>query len=139
MSTQNAYSLSSAKPGVSIKSIVVNRWTTMTFWVDHLKIRKYVGGGQKTRNRVNCKGQLALTVRGERWLRHIARSQRSQALAQITTQLYYGASRTVSKRTMQHSLHSMGFESRRPTRVSLLNVHHRAARLAWSRKQETGG
>ncbi|GFT83243.1 HTH_Tnp_Tc3_2 domain-containing protein [Trichonephila clavipes] len=45
-----------------------------------------------------------------------------------------GASRTVSKRTVQRSLHRMGFGSHRPTRISLLNAHHRAARLAWARE-----
>ncbi|GBO25706.1 hypothetical protein AVEN_154365-1 [Araneus ventricosus] len=88
--------------------------------------------GEKTSDRANCKGQLALNERGARRLSRIVRSQRSQTLAQITTQLNEGASRTVIERTMQHSLHRMGFGSRRPTRVPLLNVCHRAARLAWA-------
>ncbi|GBM24470.1 hypothetical protein AVEN_41114-1 [Araneus ventricosus] len=45
-----------------------------------------------------------------------------------------GASRTVSKRTVQRSLHRMSFGSRRPTRVPLFNARHRAARLAWARE-----
>ncbi|GBO18417.1 hypothetical protein AVEN_216841-1 [Araneus ventricosus] len=94
--------------------------------------REYTGGGQKISNRANCKGQLALNEHGVRRLSRIVRSQRSQTLAQITTQLNEGASRTVSERTMQYSLHRMGFGSRRPTRVPLLNVCHRAARLAWA-------
>ncbi|GFU81397.1 HTH_Tnp_Tc3_2 domain-containing protein [Trichonephila clavipes] len=40
--------------------------------------QEYMEGGQKTSNRANCKGHLALTVRGERWLRRIVRSRRSQ-------------------------------------------------------------
>lgn len=96
--------------------------------------QEYMDGGKKTSDRANCKGQLALTVRGERRLRRIVRSQRSQTLAQITTQLNDGASRTVSKRTVQRSLHRMGFGSRRPTRVPLLYTCHRAARLAWARE-----
>ncbi|GFW05520.1 HTH_Tnp_Tc3_2 domain-containing protein [Trichonephila clavipes] len=71
--------------------------------------------GQKTSNRANCKGQLALTVRGERRLRRVVRSQRSQTLAQITTHLKGGASRTVSKWSVQSSLQRVGFGSRRPT------------------------
>ncbi|GFY19774.1 HTH_Tnp_Tc3_2 domain-containing protein [Trichonephila clavipes] len=67
--------------------------------------QEHIDGGQKTSDRVNCKGQLALTVRGERQLRSIVRSQRSQALDQITTQLIDDASRTVSKWTVQRSLH----------------------------------
>ncbi|GFX34331.1 HTH_Tnp_Tc3_2 domain-containing protein [Trichonephila clavipes] len=63
--------------------------------------------------------------RGERWLRRIVRGQRSQTLALITTQLNGGASRTVSKRTKQSSLQRMGFGSRRPTRVPLLDARHR--------------
>ncbi|GFX20184.1 HTH_Tnp_Tc3_2 domain-containing protein [Trichonephila clavipes] len=89
-------------------------------------------GGQKTSDRANCKGQLAFTVRGERRHRRIVRSQ---TLARITTQLNYGASRAVSKRTAQRSLHPMDFGSRRPTRVPLLNARHRAARLTWARER----
>ncbi|PRD34917.1 UNVERIFIED_CONTAM: hypothetical protein NCL1_13130 [Trichonephila clavipes] len=90
--------------------------------------------GQKTSNRANCKGQLALIVRGKIGLRRIVRNQRSQTLARITTQLDDGASRTVSKRTVKRSLHRIGFGCRRPTRVALLNARHRAARLAWARE-----
>ncbi|GFU39842.1 HTH_Tnp_Tc3_2 domain-containing protein [Trichonephila clavipes] len=54
--------------------------------------KEYMDGGQKTSNRANCKEQLALTVRGERRLRYIVRSQRSQTSAQTTTQLNDGAS-----------------------------------------------
>jgi len=96
--------------------------------------QEYLVAGKKTSERANCRGQSALTVRGERRLRRIVRSQRSQTLAQITTQLNDGASRTVSQRTVQRSLHRMGFGSRRPTRVPLLNARHRAARLAWARE-----
>ncbi|GBN16436.1 hypothetical protein AVEN_205339-1 [Araneus ventricosus] len=71
-------------------------------------------------------GKLQRTISLERaWLRRLTRivsSQRSQTLAQITTQLNQGTSRTVSKRTVQRSLHRMGFGSRRPTRVPLLNA-----------------
>ncbi|GFX51509.1 HTH_Tnp_Tc3_2 domain-containing protein [Trichonephila clavipes] len=84
--------------------------------------------------RANCKGQLALTVHGERRFRHIICSQQSQTLAVIITQLNDSASRTVSKRTVQCSLHRMGFVSRRPTLVALFNARHRAARLAWARE-----
>ncbi|GFU80776.1 HTH_Tnp_Tc3_2 domain-containing protein [Trichonephila clavipes] len=91
-------------------------------------------GGQKTSDQANCKGQLALVVQGERRLRRIVRSQRSQTLAQITTQLNDGASHTVSKRTMQSLLHRMGFGSSRPTRVPLLNARYRAALLVWARE-----
>ncbi|GBM24225.1 hypothetical protein AVEN_22563-1 [Araneus ventricosus] len=88
-------------------------------------------GGGKTNDRANCKGQLALNERGARRLNRIVRSQ---TLAQLTTQLNQGSSRTVSKRTVQRSLHRMGFWSRRVTRIPLLNAHHRAARLAWARQ-----
>ncbi|GFU48107.1 HTH_Tnp_Tc3_2 domain-containing protein [Trichonephila clavipes] len=91
-------------------------------------------GGQETSDRAICKGQLALTVRGERRLKRIVRNQRSQTLAQITTQLNDGASRTVSKRTVQLLLHRMSFGNRRSTEVPLLNARHRAARLAWGRE-----
>ncbi|GFV26718.1 HTH_Tnp_Tc3_2 domain-containing protein [Trichonephila clavipes] len=92
--------------------------------------QEYMGEGQKTSDRANCKGKLALTVRGERRFRRSVRSQPNQALAQITTQLNGDASRTVSKWTVECSLHRMGFRSRRPTRVPLLNALHRNVRLA---------
>ncbi|GFV83044.1 HTH_Tnp_Tc3_2 domain-containing protein [Trichonephila clavipes] len=96
--------------------------------------QEYMDGGQKTSHRANCKGHLALTVRGEGRLRCIVCRQRSQTLAHITNQLNDGASRTISKRIVQRSLHRMDFGSRRSTRVPLLNGHHRAARLSWTRK-----
>ncbi|GFX07701.1 HTH_Tnp_Tc3_2 domain-containing protein [Trichonephila clavipes] len=39
--------------------------------------QEYMDGGQKTSDRANYKRQLALTVRRERWFKHIVRSQRS--------------------------------------------------------------
>ncbi|GFV67738.1 HTH_Tnp_Tc3_2 domain-containing protein [Trichonephila clavipes] len=92
------------------------------------------GWGQKPSDRANCKGQLALTRRGERRLRRIVQSQRSQTLAHITSQVKDDASCAVSKRPVQYLLHRMGFRSRRPTKVLLLNARHRAARLAWTRE-----
>ncbi|GFX29666.1 uncharacterized protein TNCV_2750001 [Trichonephila clavipes] len=96
--------------GYSISKIVrllrFSRLTVPRVYQEHMN------GEQKTSNQANCKGQLALTVRGERWLRHIVCSQRSQTLAQITTQLSYDASYTVSKWTVQCSLLYMGFGSR---------------------------
>ncbi|GBM03927.1 hypothetical protein AVEN_185420-1 [Araneus ventricosus] len=94
--------------------------------------------GKKPSDRVNCKGQLDLNERGARRLSPIVRSQRSQTLAQITTQLNQGASLTVFKRTVQRSLHRMGFESHRPTRVPLLNARHRAAFLSGQENTENG-
>ncbi|GFX54894.1 HTH_Tnp_Tc3_2 domain-containing protein [Trichonephila clavipes] len=66
---------------------------------------------------------------GEQRMR-IVRSQRSQTL----TQLNGGASRTVSTRNVQHSLHHMSFESHRPAKVPLFHVRNRAASLVWERE-----
>ncbi|GFX99280.1 hypothetical protein TNCV_2494611 [Trichonephila clavipes] len=66
--------------------------------------KEYMDGGQKLA--INCKGKLTLTMRGERRLR----------------------------RTVQLSLHRMGFDSHRPTRIPFLNTHHRGARPAWARE-----
>ncbi|GBL86930.1 hypothetical protein AVEN_172034-1 [Araneus ventricosus] len=96
--------------------------------------REYTDGGKKTSDQANYKVQLALNERGLRRLSRIVRSQKNQTLAQITIQLNQGASRTDSKRTVQSSLQRMGFGSRRPTRVPLLNARHRAAHLAWARE-----
>ncbi|GFV81054.1 transposable element Tcb2 transposase [Trichonephila clavipes] len=96
--------------------------------------QEYMYGGQKAIDHANYKEQLDLTVRGEKRLRRIVCSQRSQTLALITTKLNDGASRTVSKETVQRSLHRTGFGSRRPTRVPLLNACYRAAHPAWARE-----
>ncbi|GFX27101.1 HTH_Tnp_Tc3_2 domain-containing protein [Trichonephila clavipes] len=61
--------------------------------------KEYMDGEQKTSIRTNCKGQLVLTVRGERPLKCIVRSQRSQTLTLTTIQLKVGASRTFRKQT----------------------------------------
>ncbi|GFT82124.1 HTH_Tnp_Tc3_2 domain-containing protein [Trichonephila clavipes] len=97
---------------------------------------EYMDGEQKTRDRANCKEQLALEVSGEKRLRRIVRSQRGQTLAHITTQLNVGVSRIVSKQTVQRSLHRMGFRSRQPMSVPLFNVRHPAASLAWAREHK---
>ncbi|GFW73547.1 uncharacterized protein TNCV_4327041 [Trichonephila clavipes] len=57
--------------------------------------KDYMDGEQQTSDRENCKEQLALIVWGKRWLNRIVRSPRSQKLAEITTRLNDGASRTV--------------------------------------------
>ncbi|GFW11507.1 HTH_Tnp_Tc3_2 domain-containing protein [Trichonephila clavipes] len=79
---------------------------------------------------INCDGQLTLSVRGEERLRRIVRSQLSQTLVQITTQLNDSASFSVRKWTVQNSLRRMGFRSCRLTGVPLLNAHHQAAGLS---------
>ncbi|GFV84761.1 HTH_Tnp_Tc3_2 domain-containing protein [Trichonephila clavipes] len=94
----------------------------------------YIDGGQKTSDRANWIGQLALTVSGERRPRRVVRSQKSQTLAQPTTQLNDGSRCTVSKCIVQRSLHRISLGSRRPTRVPLLKARHRAACLAWARE-----
>ncbi|XP_035228054.1 uncharacterized protein LOC118200224 [Stegodyphus dumicola] len=92
--------------------------------------REYLDGGKRTSDRA----QLTRNKRGVRQLSRIVHSQRSQTLAQITTQLNQSDSRTVSKRIVQRSLHHIGYGSRRPTRIPLLNACHRAALLAWARE-----
>ncbi|GFW77036.1 uncharacterized protein TNCV_2724661 [Trichonephila clavipes] len=71
-----------------------NHQTARHFKVDSGKsiILRLHGGRTKTSDRANCKGQLSLTVRGKRRLRRIVSSQRSQTLAQITTNLNDSAS-----------------------------------------------
>ncbi|GFV41256.1 HTH_Tnp_Tc3_2 domain-containing protein [Trichonephila clavipes] len=100
--------------------------------------QEYMDGGQKTSYRTNCRGTLTLKVRSERRLIRIVRSQRSQILAQITTQLNDGASRTVSKWIVQLSRHCVGFGNPRPTRVPLLNARHRAHVLPAQENTDTG-
>ncbi|GFV25442.1 hypothetical protein TNCV_1147121 [Trichonephila clavipes] len=67
-----------------------NRQTAWIFKVDSVKSitksrvnsfcppsNQYMDGEQKTSDPANCKGQLTLTVRGEKLLKRIVRSQRS--------------------------------------------------------------
>ncbi|GFW16917.1 hypothetical protein TNCV_2760451 [Trichonephila clavipes] len=79
---------------------------------------------KKTSDWANCKGQLALIMQTERdherRLKSIVRSHRTHILAQITSQLNDGASRTFSKQTVQRSLQLMGFGSCLPTRLNSL-------------------
>ncbi|GFV05230.1 HTH_Tnp_Tc3_2 domain-containing protein [Trichonephila clavipes] len=79
-------------------------------------------------------GKLQRAISLDRLLRRIVRSQRSQMLAQITTQMNASASCTVSKWTVKLSLHRMCFGSHWPTRVPLLNALYQASRLAWERE-----
>ncbi|GFT19798.1 HTH_Tnp_Tc3_2 domain-containing protein [Trichonephila clavipes] len=107
-----------------------NRQASRNFKVDTVKsIPRIHGWWIKISGGAIFKEQLALSVRGERRLKHIVRSRRSQTLAQITTQLNDGGSRAVSKRIVQRWLHHMGFGSRRHKRP-LLNSRHRATSLA---------
>ncbi|GFS90997.1 HTH_Tnp_Tc3_2 domain-containing protein [Trichonephila clavipes] len=85
---------------------------------------------KKNSNHANYKERLVLKVHGQRRLKRIVRSQRSKTVVQSIIQLNDGASRIVSKRTVQRSLHRKGFGSRLPMRVPLLNARHRAAHLA---------
>ncbi|GFX01031.1 HTH_Tnp_Tc3_2 domain-containing protein [Trichonephila clavipes] len=99
---------------------------------DHGQI---VGAQRKGHSISEIVRQLEISRSTVSRLRHFIRSQRSQTLAQITNQLNDGASRTVSKRTVQRSLLVMGLVSLLPTRIPLLNAHHRASRLAWAKEQ----
>ncbi|GFW80065.1 HTH_Tnp_Tc3_2 domain-containing protein [Trichonephila clavipes] len=85
-----------------------------------------MGGGQKTIDRTNCEGQLALTLCCERRLRCVVGSNQSETVAQIITQLNDGANRKVSNWTVQLLPYLMGFESRQPTRVPFFNARYRA-------------
>ncbi|GFY23559.1 transposable element Tcb2 transposase [Trichonephila clavipes] len=67
----------------------------------------------------HCNPPGMKNVRGERRLRRNVRSHGSQELTQITTKFNDG--------------HRIGFGIRQPTRVTLVNVCHQAARLAWAR------
>lgn len=70
----------------------------------------------KTCNRINCKGQLIL-YKGGSWLSElIVRSQRNQTFHQNKIQRNKNNSRTVSKRTLQHSLHHMELGTSRSTK-----------------------
>lgn len=80
-------------------SISRNHQRTRIFPLDSSRAYpEYTDGWEKTSNRANYKGLLALNDGGSRLLSRIVRSQRSQALTQITTQLNQGTSCTGSTR-----------------------------------------
>lgn len=94
----------------------------------------------KTCNRINCKGQLILYKRGSWLSEFIIHSQRNQTFHQNKIQWNKNNSRTVSKRTVQHSLHHMELgtsrSTNRPTWSPLLNARHWTVSLAWARKHK---
>ena len=75
----------------------------------------------------------AIKEKGPRRLSHMVKQNRSQAVAQLTTQNNAGSSRIVSEHTVQRTLLDMGLRSKRPTRVPLLTKSHRQLRLRWAR------
>ncbi|GFS60723.1 DDE_3 domain-containing protein [Trichonephila clavipes] len=86
-----------------------NHQTARIFKVNSAKSIPRIHG---CREKSGDRGKLQRTIilyRGERRLRRIVRCERSQTLAQTTTQLSEGACRTVSKRTVQCSLHHTDF------------------------------
>ncbi|GFV69215.1 retrovirus-related Pol polyprotein from transposon 412 [Trichonephila clavipes] len=60
----------------------------------------------------------------------VVRIQKSLHLKPKVLSLH-GPSTSVTVRTIQRNIINMGFRSRRPTRVPLLTVRHKALRLAW--------
>ena len=67
---------------------------------------------------------------GERCQQRMARQKR-----QITTLHNCGEQKSISERITRRTLRRMGYNSRRPRRVSLLPANNRKLRLQWAPKQ----
>lgn len=76
----------------------------------------------------------ALNDRDRRRLCRIVNVNRHATLRQITAGINVGRTRDVSDRTVRRNLSSLGYGSRRPTRVPLLTARHRLQRLSWARE-----
>ncbi|GFW96921.1 HTH_Tnp_Tc3_2 domain-containing protein [Trichonephila clavipes] len=72
--------------------------------------------------------------RDQRRLTNIIKRDRRAILPQIAADINAGPSTSVTVRTIQRNIISMGFRSRRPTRVPLLTARHKVLRLAWARQ-----
>ena len=70
----------------------------------------------------------ALNDRDRRRLRRVVNANRQATLRQITAEINVGRTRDVSGRTVRRNLSSLGYASRRPTRVPLLTARHECTR-----------
>ena len=70
----------------------------------------------------------ALNDRDRRGLRRVINANRQATLRQITAEINVGRTRDVSGRTVRRNLSSLGYASRRPTRVPLLTARHECTR-----------
>ncbi|GFV44078.1 transposase domain containing protein [Trichonephila clavipes] len=64
----------------------------------------------------------------------MAEQNRSQTVAQLTSQYNAGPSRIILKHTVQRTLLDTGLRSKRPTRVPLLTKRHLQLRLRLARE-----
>ena len=78
--------------------------------------QKYVNSGQTSAARKNCGRPQLMQEQDRQRLTEMVTTQRG-TLHQITSQFNDGAAQPISQRTVQRTLYSMGFRSRRPTRV----------------------
>ena len=96
--------------------------------------REYLISGI-TSHHGHCSGRLpALNDRDQRRLRRFVNANRQTTLHQITTEINVGRMRDMSGRTVRRNLSSLGYASRRLTRVPLLTARHHFQRISWARE-----
>lgn len=98
--------------------------------------REYKDSGKTSSLRHRCGRKMIVNERDQRRLRNIIKRDRKATLPQIAADFNAGPSTSVSVRTIQRNIINMGFRSRRPTRVPLMTVRHKALRLAWAREHQ---
>ncbi len=82
---------------------------------------EYLISGITSHHGLRSKRPRALNDRDQRRVRRVVRGNRLVTLHEMTAEINVGCTMDVSVRTVQRNLVSMGYGSRRPTRVPLLN------------------
>jgi transposase len=94
--------------------------------------REYLVEGTSTHRGQRSGRPQVLNDRDQRRLARIDCGNRQATLAEITSTFNAGGTRPISSRSVQRSLASMGYGSRRPTRVPLLTARHRTKQITWA-------
>lgn len=95
--------------------------------------REYLISGITTHHGQRSGRPRALNERDQRQVRRIISSNRQVTLREMTAEINVSRTTNVCVRTVQRNVTSMGYGSRRPTRVPLLDARHRLQRLSWAR------
>ncbi|GBO01652.1 hypothetical protein AVEN_30550-1 [Araneus ventricosus] len=95
---------------------------------------KWINDGDTSNIRQGVGRPRVIKEKGRRRLSRLVKQNRSQTMAQLTSQYNSGPNASVSEHTVQRTLLDMGLCSRRITRVPLLTKRRRQLRLQWARE-----
>ncbi|GFX14712.1 transposable element Tc1 transposase [Trichonephila clavipes] len=96
---------------------------------------KWMNDGETSSRRHGVGCPHAIKEKGCWRLSRIVKQNRSQTVAQLTSQYNTGPCRIVSEHTVHQTLLDMGLHSKCPTCVPLLTKRHHQLRLRWAREQ----